>query len=121
MKTDDLKAKVLGALINEKKTVRQIMDDLNESSPKQYAYTTLATTLTRLDNEGVVTSTNISKHGRKQKLFTITKDAHKKEVTRMLRGLFIKFGPMGVRHLGEVLDTELDEKDVDSIKKKLEL
>ncbi|MCE7737505.1 MAG: BlaI/MecI/CopY family transcriptional regulator [Candidatus Heimdallarchaeota archaeon] len=121
MKTDDLKSKVLGVMSNEKLTVRQVMERINNNSSKQYAYTTIGTILNRLELDGIVKSKNISNHGRKQKIFSIETDAHKKEVTNFLRSLFIKFGTTGVRHLGEILDTDLNEEDVASIKNKLNL
>ena len=121
MKTEDLKSKVLGVLNNEKLTVRQVMVKINTNSSKQYAYTTIGTILNRLESDSIVTSKDISDHGRKQKLYSIEIDAHKTEVTNFLRSLYIKFGTAGVRHLGEMLETELNEEDVASIKQKLNL
>lgn len=121
MKDSDLKSKVLNAMIGKESTVRQIMVQVNLNSQKQCAYTTIGTILKRLEAENIVLSKNKGIDKRNQKLFSIANNAHKNEVTKILRGLIMKFGPVGVRHLGEVLDTELNESDVDAIKKKLNL
>ncbi|OLS28463.1 MAG: hypothetical protein HeimC2_06820 [Candidatus Heimdallarchaeota archaeon LC_2] len=121
MKDDDLKSKVLSVMTSKELTVRQIMDDVNSNSHKQYAYTTIGTILKRLEIDGIVISKNKGTDKRNQKLFSIEDNAHKKEVSNFLRGLLLKFGPVGVRHLGEMLDTEINEGDIDLIRQKLNL
>ncbi len=121
MKDDNLKSKVLSVLIGRESTVRQVLNEVNSKSNKKYAYTTIGTILKRLETEGIVISKNNGIDKRNQKLFSIDNNAHKNEISKFLRGLLLKFGPVGVQHLGEIFETDLDEADVDLIRKKLNL
>ena len=121
MKIDDLKSRVLSVIHNKPLTVRQIMRKVNTKYGRHYGYTTIGTILQRLESDEMIKSKISGADRRNQKLFTISKNAHKQEVSRLLRSLFFKFGPLGIRHLGEILDTKLDEDEIESILEKLDL
>lgn len=105
----------------KKRTVRQIMDLVNQTSEKKYAYTTIHTILQRLEKDVIVSSTETSINKTKQRFYHIRKNAYKQEITKTLRNLYIKFGPVGIKHLSNILDTNIEDLDFEEIEKKLEL
>lgn len=121
MKEDDLKSRVLAILVNQSLTVRDVLREINNNNVKKYAYTTIATILKRLELDEMVVSVNMDNDGRRTKVYSIENNAHKIEASKLLRGLFTKFGMVGVQHLGQLLDVELDESGLEELKKKLNL
>lgn len=121
MKVDDLKSRVLSVIRSKPLTVRQIKRKVNAKYGRLYGYTTIGTILQRLESDGMIKSEISNADKRNQKLFTISKNAHRQEVSRLLRSLFFKFGSSGIRHLGEILDTEITDDEIQTIFDKLDL
>ncbi len=120
MKPGDLKGIALQALNNlGKAKVREILVEVERLADKKYAYTTIATILTRLEKEGIIRSEKNNGKIKSVKFYSLNQSAHKNEVNSFLKSLYTKFGMVGVKHLGDVLNADLTEEDLDKIRKKL--
>ncbi len=122
MKPGDLRDIVISELNTEiGLSIKEITKTVNEKSKKDYAYTTIATVLSRLENQNIIESRKAKINGRKINLYYLLEQGFKKEVQKQLQNVILKFGVGGVKHLGELLDTEIDEKDLESIQKRLDV
>ncbi|MHA2028842.1 MAG: BlaI/MecI/CopY family transcriptional regulator [Candidatus Kariarchaeaceae archaeon] len=122
MKPGDLRDIVISELNTEiGLSIKEITKNVNEKSKKDYAYTTIATVLTRLENQKIIEARKAKINGRKINLYYLSEQGFKKEVQKQLQNVILKFGAGGVKHLGELLDTEIDEKDLESIQKRLDV
>ena len=101
-------------------SVREILAIINKQTKNIYAYSTIATTLSRLDKKGFVSSYLEEIHGRTMKLYQLRIDAPNVEVNNILRNLISKFGLVGVKHLGEVFNENISDNEIESIKAKFE-
>jgi predicted transcriptional regulator len=122
VKPGDLRDIVISELNTEiGLSIKEITKNVNEKSKKDYAYTTIATVLTRLENQKIIEARKAKINGRKINLYYLSEQGFKKEVQKQLQNVILKFGAGGVKHLGELLDTEIDEKDLESIQKRLDV
>ena len=121
MKSGSLQHLVLNTL-REKDilSVREILEHINRQTNKNYAYTTISTTLSRLEKKGVVQSQIRDVKGRKAKIFEIQENAPQKEIQTMLSTLISRFGTKGIRHLGGVFNENLSEEEIEAIRKEFE-
>lgn len=120
MKAGELKTLVLKVLnLSGQATVREVLNEINLISDKIYKYTTIATILSRLEKENIITSEKKTDDKRSTKYYKLEETAHKKEVHSLLKSLFSKFGTTGVRHLADVLDSDITEEELEIIRKKL--
>ncbi|OLS22389.1 MAG: hypothetical protein HeimC2_29690 [Candidatus Heimdallarchaeota archaeon LC_2] len=121
MKPGDLRDIVVSELDTDiGLSIKDITKKVNEKSAKEYAYTTISTVLSRLENQNVIEARKAKINGRKINLYFLSEQGYKKEVRKQLQNVILKFGVSGVKHLGELLDTEIDENDLDSIQKRLD-
>ncbi len=102
-------------------SIKEITKNVNEKSDKEYAYTTIATVLSRLQNQNIIEARKAKINGRKINFYYLSEQGFKKEVQKQLQNVILKFGVGGVKHLGELLDTEIDVKDLESIQKRLNI
>ena len=122
LKAGDLKALVI-RILHQKgpSTVNGVNQIILFDYQRKYAYTTIATILSRLEKEGIMKSEARTINKRRVKIFSLRSDACKEEVTNFLENLFTKFGTAGFKHLGKILDTEMSEDQILSIQEKLNL
>lgn len=122
MKPGDLRDTVIGELNTDiGLSIKEITKLVNVRSNKDYAYTTIATVLSRLENQSIIEARKAKINGRNINLYYLSEQGFKKEVQKQLQNVILKFGVGGVKHLGELLDTEIDEKDLESIQKRLDV
>ncbi|MCE7734387.1 MAG: BlaI/MecI/CopY family transcriptional regulator [Candidatus Heimdallarchaeota archaeon] len=122
MKPGDLRDIVIGELNTQiGLSIKEITKNVNEKSDKEYAYTTISTVLSRLETQKIIEARKAKINGRKINLYYLSEQGFKKEVQKQLQNVILKFGVGGVKHLGELLDTEIDEKDLESIQKRLDV
>ena len=120
MKPGDLRDIVTSELDTEiGLTIKEITKEVNQKHGREYAYTTIATVLVRLEKQNIVEARKAKINGRNIKLYFISEHGFKNEIKEQLQNVILKFGVGGVKHLGELLDTEIDEKDLESIQKRL--
>ena len=121
MKPGDLRDIVISELNTEiGLSIKEITGNVNEKSNKEYAYTTIATVLSRLEHQNIIEARKAKINRRKINLYFLSEQGFKKEVKKQLQNVILKFGVGGVKHLGELLDTEIDETDLESIQKRLD-
>ncbi len=121
MKSGDLRDIVVSELNTEiGLSIKEITRTINEKSEKKYAYTTIATVLSRLENQNIIEARKAKINGRKINLYYLSEQGFKTEIKNQLQNVILKFGVGGVKHLGELLDTEIEEKDLVSIQKRLD-
>jgi len=121
VKNETLKDKVLSVITKKELTASDIHKKVNTKYRTDYHYNTVKTILMRLVDDGILSSKVKSGDGRHIKLFTIKRDAEKKEISGMVRNLFVRYGATGVRHLGEIFERELTDQEINEIKDKLDL
>ncbi len=121
MKFGGLQRLVISTLRNNNSlSVREILIRINKKTGKDYAYTTISTTLQRLEQKEIVKSKMGKFHGRSLKLFEIQEDAPRKEVRKVIGNMISQFGVTGVKHLSEVFSQQLTDDDLERIKKEFQ-
>ena len=114
-----LEAEVLLALRRLKKAPARLV--LDEIDPKggRYAYTTVATVLTRLFEKGLVRRTREPCRGGERFVYQSVDFEHK-YLVNVLKGVVSLFGPSGVVHLNEEL-AKLDPSEERELRRRLRL
>lgn len=121
MKSGDLRNIVVGELNTEiGLSIKDIAKKVNEKSEHEYAYTTISTVLSRLENQKIIEVRKAKINGRKINLYYLSEQGFKTEIKNQLQNVILKFGIGGVKHLGELLDTEIKDEDIESIQKRLD-
>ncbi len=121
MKSGDLQRLVISTLRSHNAlSVREILIKINEKTGKEYAYTTISTTLQRLEQKEIVKSKIGTFHGRSMKLFEIQEDAPRKEARKVIGNMISQFGISGVKHLSEVFTHQLTDDDLERIRKEFQ-
>lgn len=121
MKSGDLRNIVVSELNTEiGLSIKDIAKKVNKKSENEYAYTTIATVLSRLENQKIIEVRKAKINGRKINLYYLSEQGFKTEIKNQLQNVIIKFGIGGVKHLGELLDTEIKDEDIESIQKRLD-
>lgn len=121
MKSGDLKALVIRKLHTDLGlSIKEITKLVNKKSNKVYAYTTISTVLSRLVSQEVVLTKKAKLNGRRINLYFLSEKGFKNEISQQLQNVILKFGFGGVKHLGELLDKDIDEDELKLIKAKLE-
>ena len=122
MKSGDLRDIVVSELNTEiGLSIKEITKKVNIKSIKEYAYTTIATVLSRLENQKIIEARKAKINGRKINLYYLSEQGFKTEIKNQLQNVILKYGAGGVKHLGELLDTEIKDEDLESIQKRLDL
>ncbi|OLS22277.1 MAG: hypothetical protein HeimC3_31540 [Candidatus Heimdallarchaeota archaeon LC_3] len=122
MKPGHLQESVISVLRTKSPmSVREILAFVNKQTKNQYAYSTIATTLSRLEKKRFVLSYSEEIHGRSMKLFELQPDAPNVEVNNILQNLISKFGLVGVKHLGQVFKENISKEEIEEIKQKFEI
>ncbi|MHA2099974.1 MAG: BlaI/MecI/CopY family transcriptional regulator [Candidatus Kariarchaeaceae archaeon] len=120
MKPGDLRDIVIAELNTEiGLSIKEITNKVNKKSDRIYAYTTIATVLSRLENQKIIEARKAKINGRKINLYYLSEQGFKNEIKQQLQNVILKFGAGGVKHLGELLDAEIDEDDLESIQKRI--
>ncbi|MHA2276991.1 MAG: BlaI/MecI/CopY family transcriptional regulator [Candidatus Kariarchaeaceae archaeon] len=120
MKPGDLRDIVIAELNTEiGLSIKEITKKVNKKSDRIYAYTTIATVLSRLENQKIIEARKAKINGRKINLYYLSEQGFKNEIKQQLQNVILKFGAGGVKHLGELLDAEIDEDDLESIQKRI--
>jgi predicted transcriptional regulator len=120
VKPGDLRDIVIAELNTEiGLSIKEITNKVNKKSDRIYAYTTIATVLSRLENQKIIEARKAKINGRKINLYYLSEQGFKNEIKQQLQNVILKFGAGGVKHLGELLDAEIDEDDLESIQKRI--
>jgi predicted transcriptional regulator len=120
VKPGDLRDIVIAELNTEiGLSIKEITKKVNKKSDRIYAYTTIATVLSRLENQKIIEARKAKINGRKINLYYLSEQGFKNEIKQQLQNVILKFGAGGVKHLGELLDAEIDEDDLESIQKRI--
>ena len=121
MKSGDLRDIVISELNTEiGLSIKEITKKVNEKSSKDYAYTTIATVLSRLENQKIIEARKAKINGRKINLYYLSEQGFKTEIKNQLQNVILKYGVGGVKHLGELLDTDINDEDIELIQKRLD-
>lgn len=120
MKSGDLKDIVIAELDPKiGLSVKDIIKNVNRISNKEYAYTTIATVLTRLEKQNLVVSQKARIEGRTINLYYLSESGYKKEIENQLSIVVNRFGFGGVKHLANLLDAEIDLDDMKELEQRL--
>lgn len=120
MKSGELQKLILQqlALFSERYvSTREILHKINEITNKDYAYTTISTTLSRLVKKKLVIFEIQMKKGKKYKGYKLNNEATRFEIQSNLQQFVTRFGMIGVRHLGQIFNTDLSENELKEIQK----
>lgn len=121
MKPGDLKNIVIGELNTTiGLSVKEITRLINLKLEREYAYNTIATVLSRLEHQKIIVARKAKISGRNINLYYLSEQGFKSEIRNQLRNVILKFGIGGVKHLGELLDTEITDEEVELIQKRLD-
>lgn len=101
--------------------VSDLVHLLAQNYDKEYAYTTIATVLKRLQKKGVLELIKTSGKTRDRNMFIISEQGQKEDMNDFLKQYFYRFGAKGIKHLGELMDNDFDEEEFNHIKKELDL
>ena len=122
MKSGELQELLLSILHkNRLMSVRDILKETEEATGREYAYTTIATTLTRLAKKDMVKSTDKKTSNKIIKWYSINEEAIKGEVDNMLTGLVTRFGAVGIKHLADVFNEGITAKELEEIRREFEV
>jgi predicted transcriptional regulator len=114
-----LKAKVITVLSDNKGySIRKVKENLGIRFDIYPAYTTVATVLNRLEKEEKVFSIFISEK-RTKKIYLLSKSTIKNETDSFLKKFITQFGDVGIKHLGNMLNTEISDGDYQQLRDKL--
>lgn len=120
MRSGELKDIVTEALqLGGESSVRDVVERVEKISGKDYAYTTIATILQRLEDDGILISEKKKLEKRKKKYYRIRDEAPKEEAETFLKSFLAKFGSVGVRHLGEVMASDFSDEEIEELRRKL--
>ncbi len=122
MKSGDLRDLVISELQTDLGlSIKDITRSVNKKSKKEYAYTTISTVLSRLLSQNIVITQKAKINARKINLYYLSEQGFKREIKNQLQNLISKFGFGGVKHLADLLDKEISEEELKSIKNRLDL
>lgn len=114
-----LEAEVIRSLRELKEApARSIRQDL-EHRGVRVAYTTVATTLSRLHAKGVVKRRRETCRGGERYVYRPA-DFERKYLVNLLKGVVAMFGPAGVVHLNEEIE-KLNPAEEEELRRKLDL
>ncbi len=118
LKSGDLQ-KIVLSVINEKGpfSIREVLNEIKDRTKTDYAYSTIATIIRRLNKKGLVKAVTDEKTLKK---YRIEVNAPQREVRDMMSTLIGRFGLIGARQLGEVFNSTLTDEELMDIAKEFE-
>jgi len=121
MRSGELKRLVLIIIREEGPlSIRNILNSIRDKSKNDYAYTTIATIVKRLEQKNIVIANQKLINNRFTYEYSLSQDAPKDEIKDILHSLINRFGTVGIRHLGKVFNEDLTEEDILRIKQQFE-
>ena len=121
MRSGELKHLVLSIIREDGPlNIRNILNSIRGKSGTDYAYTTIATIVKRLETKNIVMVDKKIINNRFSHEYSFRPDAPKDEVKDILHSLVKRFGIVGIRHLGNVFNEDLTEDELLRIKLQFE-
>jgi DNA-binding PadR family transcriptional regulator len=120
VETGELKTLVIQTLRTlQEASVNEIQAEIDTATGRSYAMSTIATILSRLEEEGIIIGEKKRKIDRKKTYYSIKPSAHKEKATEFLRDYITQYGDVGIRHLSDVMGNEISQDELVQLRAKL--